>query len=216
MNYEARIAALKAKGILNQTQAAKLDRTLKESTPPQSPRRGYTLETAGILILLLLFAYIALRLGMLPEENGIENVSHTLNASRSGIGAESSFLLILLLCVTGGFVLLYTISHRYFNLAWKCYREMHTYGEMIADLEKRQDTLKRSLEKVSEHTDETDAMLVLTHSDKARSMEVLQGLHEELGTLQNLHTTCKAKCQSFAGHFPQNLATLVGALPQCH
>ncbi|WP_457608697.1 hypothetical protein, partial [Nitratifractor sp.] len=177
----------------------------------------YSLETVGIIVLLLMFGYIALRLGFLPDDTArVEDVAKTLNHSREGIGASSTFLLLLILSVTGGFVLLYTTAHRYFNHAWECCRNLHAYGEMIADLETRQASLKASLEGLGDNTDETAAAVITTRSDKAHTMELLQSLYKELGDLQNLHTACKAECQSYAGHFPKNLATLVGTLPICN
>jgi len=179
-------------------------------------KRRYTLESVGIVVLILLFAYIALYLGFLPNDaSQVEDVAQTLNHPREGIGTGSSFLLLLLLSVTAAFVLLYTAAHRYFNQAWACYRDIHAYGTMIADLEERQAALKASLETLNGTTDKTAAAVITTHSDKAETMEILQNLHKELGELQTLHTACQSKCQSYAGHFPKNLATLVGELPIC-
>ena len=219
MNYEARIATLKSKGLLDEKQAEKLNRTLSEKSASVVRKRNYTLEVIAVGILALLFVYLSMQVGLAEGSTEVENVSETLNAVRSGIGGGQSFGLLFVSVAVFVFVLFYLLVHRYYNKLWKWQENILAYGEMIADLEKRKEALEEKVASLLENQaiQRNGDVLINTDSPDAtkQAMQTVERLTNELGKIQNDYTMLKARCRTHSGKFPYTLAAVAGTLPTC-
>ncbi len=208
MNYEARIAALKAKGILDEADADALQSTLKETVTALPKTRRYSFEMIGIVLLGAIVAYLLFQAGLAEGSGEVEEVSRTLNASRAGVSATHSLLLLFTGFVTAAFLLLYALIHRYYNALWHIQEEMIAIGVLIADLEARQSAM---------HT-KSQQLLSRENSGKKgakTAMQIGAELDRELGELQRSYASLQAECRQKRTAFPYRLAAMAGRVPEC-
>ncbi len=216
MNYEARIAALKAKGILGEKEAQQLKDSVHNSVEALPKRRSFSLEIAGVVLLMAILLFIAIQTGMTDASGDVENVAQTLNTTRAGVGAGSTFGFLLLAAGVVGFLLFYLLVHHFFNRLWRHQEQMRAIGEMIADLEVRKERLSERVEKVLAQRDDTNATSVhIGTTGKAEAMRILEETEASLGELQEHYAALKAVCRYEKGKFPYALASLAGTLPNC-
>ena len=208
MNYEARIAKLKAKGILDDKDANLLETTLKQKMSTLPKKRRYLLETIGLLLLGAMLLYLSIQIGLAGKDSGIEDVSQTLNVSRAGVSASHSFLLLLAGFFTAAFIGFYLLVQYYYNTLWRIQEEMTARGTLIADLEARQSQINESLQQFVSHT----------QSSKRSANTAIQAtaeLDRELGELQQSYASLQAECRLKRSIFPYILALMAGKLPDC-
>lgn len=219
MNYEARIATLKSKGFLDEKQAEKLNHTLSEKSASVVRKRNYALEVIGVGLLILLFGYLSMQVGLAEGSAEVENVSEMLNATRNGIGSAQSFGLLFVGIAVFVFILFYLLVHRYYNKLWKWQENILAYGEMIADLEKRKEALEEKMASLLENQTKHRNGDVLINTDfpdaTKQAMETVERLTNELGEIQNEYTMLKTRCRTHSGKFPYTLAAVAGTLPTC-
>ena len=205
MNYEARIAAMREKGILDEREAETLQTSLRRAGAERSSRRRYTLEGIGLLLFTLLAAYLAMQAGLSTESGGVEDVRRTLNDPRTGLGAAQSFWLLLAGCLTAAYLGLYLWVHRLRNALWRLQEGMNALGILIAELEIRQSDLREKLQ----------SFIPGKCPGAKAAMEITAELDWELGQLQREYTALRAECRRKRGKFPYTLAALAGGLPAC-
>ena len=208
MNYEARIAALKAKGILNESDADRLQSTLKQQVTSLPKARRYMLETIGIVLLGVVVVYLLMQVGLTEGSGGVEEVSRTLNASRTGVSASHALLLLLAGFVAAAYLGLYALVHHFYNVLWRMQEEMIATGALIADLEARQSDM---------HTKSQQLLSQEGSGKKATksAMQIGAELDRELGELQRIHAALQVACRQKCRAFPYTLAALAGRLPEC-
>ena len=207
MNYEARIAALKAKGVLDEADADTLQNTLKQTVTALPKTRRYTLETIGIVLLGAVVVYLLMQAGLADGTEGVEEVSRTLNASRAGVSASHAVLLLLAGFAAAAYLGLYALVHRYFNTLWRMQEEMIATGALIAELETRQSDL---------HT-KSQQLLSQENSGKKSAktaMNITEALDRELGELQCIYASLQAGCRQKRRVFPYTMAAMAGSLPE--
>ena len=216
MNYEARIAVLKARGVLNEKEAQQLKSSVDNSVEALPKSRSFSLEIAGVVLLMAILLFIGIQAGLTETSDEVENVARTLNSVRTGIGAGSTFGLLLLAAGAGGFLLFYLLVHHFFNRIWRHQEQMRAIGEMIADLEVRKERLSQRLEKVLAYKDDKSAASVhIGTTEKAEAMRILEETEASLGELQEHYAALKSVCRYEREKFPYVLASLAGALPNC-
>lgn len=209
VNYEARIAMLQSKGVLNSKEAEKLSQILMKKSASVAMQRNYSLEIIALGIFTIFVIYIVMQVGFSDTSSEIENVAVTLNSARDGIGSIQSFGLLLIFAVMFVFVLFYFLVHRYYNKLWNSQKNMLAYGEMISDMQKRKEVLEQEIKSLLEKQlkDNNDAI--------KQAMEILERLSCELGDLESNYTMLKAQCRKDSKKFPYTLAAIVGPLPAC-
>ena len=216
MNYEARIAALQAKGILDDKEAKQLKKSVQKRVVSLPKQRAFSLEIAGVVLIGMILLYIGIQLGTTGSSGAVEDVAQTLNNTRAGVGAGSTFSFLLLAAGVGGFLLLYLLVHRYYNRIWKHQEQMQALGEMIADLEVRKERLADTVEKIlAEGSHQENTPVFLGRTDKTEAMYILEETEASLGELQEQYAALKAVCRYERGKFPYTLAALAGSLPTC-
>ena len=208
MNYEARIAALKAKGILDEADAGVLQSTLKQQANALPKERRYSLETIGIVLLGAVVAYVVFQAGLAEGSQDVEEVSRTLNASRVGVSATHTIWLLLVGMFATALLVLYGLIHRYYNMFWRLQEEMIATGALIADLEARQSAMH------------TKAKQLLSREESGKkaaetAMKIDAELDRELGELQRIYASLQAECRQKRGTFPYILAAMAGRVPEC-
>ena len=208
MNYEERIAALKAKGILSESDADRLQSTLKQQATELLKARHYMLETIGIVLLGAVVVYLLMQAGAAEGSGAVEEVSRTLNASRTGVSASHALLLLLAGFVAVAYLGLYALVHRFYNALWRMQEEMIATGVLIADLEVRQSDM---------HTKSQQLLSQEGGSKKAAktAMQIGAELDRELGELQRIYASLQAVCRQKHRAFPYTMAALAGRLPEC-
>ncbi len=208
MNYEERIAALKAKGILDEADVSTLRSTLKEKTAAVPKRRSYLLETVGLLFVGTVVVYLVLQVGTLENASNVEEVSRTLNASRTGVSASHTLLLLLAGFFAATLLGTYLLAHHCYNHLWWIEEQRIATGALIADLEVRQFKTAEKLQRYisQEHSGEKAVKT---------AMQITATLDRELGEMQAEYAGLQAACRQKRGAFPCKLATLVGNLPAC-
>ena len=219
MNYEAHIAKLKSKGLLDKKQADTLIRSLSKKSVSVPPKRNDTLEVAGVGILLFLFVCLAIQATIADGSGAVESVASTLNDTRIGIGSGKSFVLMMLISWVVLFAFFYFLVHHYRNKVWRYQEEIIAHGEIIADLEERKTQLEEKMESLLEEQAKREKAKVVINTDDPDAtnqvIAILEKLYEELGDLQRQHAMLKAKCRSYSGKFPFSLAGIGGSLPGC-
>ncbi len=208
MNYETRIAALKAKGILDANDADVLEKSLRQEVSALPKQRRYTLETIGLLFFGVVGCYFAMQVGLADNSSGVEDVSRTLNSVRVGVSSSYTFLLLVLGFCTAAFLGLYALIHRYYNKLWRLQEQMTAIGMLIADLEERQQEMHERLQTFSAQPKKgkkynKTAMLITAELDRV------------LGELQQGYAALQAECRHKKGVFPYTLAAMAGTLPTC-
>ena len=209
MNYEARIAALRAKGILDEEDATALQSTLHKKLTALPKKRSYTLEMIGIVLLGAIVSYLVLHIGMVESSESVENVSKTLNASRAGVSASHSFLLLLAGFLAVVLLGLYGLVHHYYNLLWRIEEEMIATGALITDLEVRQSDMDKKLQNLASQQEDRKGKTTKT------AMEITKILDSELGEMQRYYAALQAECRQKRRAFPYTLAAMAGKLPEC-
>jgi len=216
VNYEARIAALKAKGILGDKEAEQLKHSVQKRVVSLQRQRSFSLEIAGAVLIGMILLYIGIQIGTTGTASGVEDVAQTLNNTRAGVGAGSTFSFLILAAGVGGFLLFYLLVHRYYNRIWKHQEQMQALGEMIADLEVRKERLADTVDKIlAKGNTSENAPLLLGRTDKTEAMYILEETEASLGELQEQYAALKAVCRYEREKFPYTLATLAGSLPMC-
>lgn len=208
MNYEARIAKLKAKGILDDKDANLLETTLKQKMSTLPKKRRYLLETIGLLLLGAMLLYLSIQIGSAGEDSGIEDVSQTLNGIRAGVSTSHTFLLLLAGFVTAAFVGFYLLVQHYYNVLWRIQEGMTATGTLIADLEARQSQINETLQQFVSHAQSSKR-------SANTAIEVTAELDRELGELQRMYTALQVECRQKRRVFPYTLAAMAGKLPEC-
>jgi len=216
VNYETRIAALKAKGILGDKEAEQLKNSVQNRVASLPKQRTFSLEIAGVVLIGMILLYIGIQVGTTGAAGGVEDVAQTLNNTRAGVGAGSTFSFLLLAAGVGGFLLFYLLVHRYYNRIWKHQEQMQALGEMISDLEVRKKRLADAVEKIlAEGSSRENTQLILGRTDKTEAMYILEETEASLGELQEQYAALKAVCRYEREKFPYTLAALAGSLPAC-
>jgi len=208
VNYEARIAALKAKGVLDEKDAGVLESSLGQKMIDLPKQRRYTLEGIGLLILGILFVYLTMKIGMAESSGGIEEVGQTLNDTRAGVGTSHTFLLLTAGFFVAAFVGFYLLVHHYYNALWRTREQMVAAGTLIADLQERQAKMHEMLQQLSSQTEGAE-------KTSKTAMQIIAELDRELGELQQIYTALQASCRQKQKAFVYTLAAVVGTLPKC-
>ncbi len=208
MNYEARIAALKAKGVLDENDADILKKSLQQKFSTLPKQRRYTLETLGLLLFGIFVFYLAMQVGLAENNGQVEDVRGTLNSVRVGVSGSHTFLLLVLGFCTIAFLGLYALIHHYYNKMWRLQEQMTATGILIAELEERQKEMHARLQDLSSRSKRGGKSAKTT-------MRITAELDRELGELQRGYAGLQAECRRRQGVFPYTLATMAGTLPRC-
>jgi len=208
VNYETRVAALEAKGILDKNDANLLKRSLKQNVATLPKRRNYLFEMVGLLLFGAITFYLALQVGMVESDGSIEDVSQTLNALRSGMSTSHTFLLFLLGFGTATYLGLYLLVHRYYNAWWRIQEQMSAAGMLIADLETRQSQMDERLRMLASQAQNGKKTAKTV-------MQITAELDRELGVLQQEYAALQAECRQKRVAFPYTLAAMAGIPPEC-
>ena len=208
VNYEARIAEMRAKGILVENDAATLKSSLEQKVASLPKQRSYSLELFGALLFGAIILLISIQVGLTDKNSSVEDVAHTLNAVRIGVSASYTFWALLLALSVVGFLVLYGLVHRYYNHIWRIQAEMTAAGEMIADLEVRQKEVQEAIDSLLDRKPNTK-------SATKTAIQTIVDLDETVGKLQREFAQLKAKCAQMRSIFPYTLASIAGSLPEC-
>jgi len=208
VNYEARIAALKAKGVLDENDADILKKSLQQKFSTLPKQRRYTLETIGLLLFGIVVFYLAIQVGVAENNGQVEDVRRTLNSVRVGVSGSHTFLLLVLgFCITA-FLGLYALIHRYYNKMWWLQEQLTAVGILIADLEERQKEMHARLQDFSSRSKSG-------RKSAKTAMQITAELDRALGELQQGYASLQAECRRRQDVFPYTLATMAGTLPKC-
>jgi len=208
VNYEARIVALKAKGILDEKDADALKSTLGQKMIDLPKQRRYTLEGVGLLLFGVLLVYLVMQIGMAEGSGGIEEVSQTLNDTRTGVGTSHTFLLLSAGFFVAAFVGFYLLVHHYYNALWRTREQMVAADTLIADLQERQAKMHEMLQAFSSQSEGSN-------KTAKTAMQITAELERELGELQRIYAAFQASCRQKQKAFVYTLAAMVGTLPKC-
>ncbi len=217
VNYEAKIKALKEKGIFSDEQASRLSASFEKKGVKDISRleRTYLPEIIGVVLLVGVLLYIFIAVGSADTANGIEDVAHSLNGPvSSGIAAQHSFFLLLVLLVVLVYVMLYLYARNRFRMFWRSAEEMRVMKDSLHHTEVMKKELTQKLERLLKEEDQSEITLV-TKSTRKYVMETLTELEAVLYSQKEQLNALKAKCRERQHVFPDNLAKLVGRLPSC-
>ncbi len=208
MNYEARIAGLKAKGVLDENDADILQKSLEQKFSALPRQRRYTLETIGLILFGIFVFCLAMQVGLVENNGQVEDVGRTLNSVRVGVSGSHAFLLLVLGFCTIAFLGLYALIHHYYNKMWRLQEQMTATGILIAELEERQKEMHARLQDFSSQSKSG-------RKSATTAMRITSELDRELGELQRGYGWLQAECRRRQGVFPYTLAAMAGTLPRC-
>jgi hypothetical protein len=217
VNYEAKIAALKEKGLFTKEQAKRLSNSFGKQTEETvvSGKRYYWLEVFGIILLSSVMLYLFIAVGSSDPVKGVEDISRSLNAPvESGIGAGQSMgvIVLLLLVILYGLLFLYAQS-RYAS-AWRMAGEITLLREKIHHIEVMKQELGVRLESLLAQEKEPDGVL-LSQSTRGYVMETLTEIESSLLRTKERLALLETQCRKAQDIFPANLAKLIGEVPSC-
>lgn len=217
MNYEARIEALKEKGIFSKEQAQRLGNSFQKREENHTPQRErkYLLEVIGAIVLGVALLYIFISVGSADATSGVEDVSRSLNAPvHSGMSGKSSFVLVLVLLVVSVYGVLYLYAHKRFRMFWHTAEEMAVLEEGIHRAEVMKKELSQTLERLLTEEREPEGVVDST-SIREEVMETFKEMEAHLLSQKEKLERLKQKCRHRQQVFPDTLAKLVGKLPLC-
>ncbi len=217
MNYEARIEAMKEKGIFSEEQAQRLAASFekREENHTTQTERKYMLEIIGMGVIGLAMLYIFISVGSTGGTDGVEDVSRSLNVPlHSGMSGQSSFVLVLVLLVVLVYGMLYLYAHNRFNMFRKTAEEMVVLEESIHQTEVMKKELSQTLERLLREEKEPEGVLVST-SIRGEVMETFKEMEAHVLVQKEKLEQLRQKCRHRQQVFPDSLAKLVGKLPLC-
>jgi hypothetical protein len=217
VNYEAKIAALKEKGLFTKEQAKRLSNSFGKQTEETavSGKRYYWLEVFGIILLSSVMLYLFIAVGSSDPVKGVEDISRSLNAPvESGIGAGQSMGLIVLLLSVILYGLLYLYAQSRYASAWRMAGEITLLREKIHHIEVMKRELGERLESLLAHEKEPDGVL-LSQSTRGYVMETLSEIEASLLRTKERLVLLETRCRKMQDIFPASLAKLIGEVPSC-
>jgi ABC-type multidrug transport system fused ATPase/permease subunit len=217
VNYEAKIAALKEKGLFSKEQAERLSKSLGTSAEitPVSGKRHYWTELFGAVLLVGVLLYLFVAVGSSESLKGVEDISRSLNAPvDSGISAGQSMGVVVLLVAVVLYALFYLYVQSRYRSFWRMAEEIAVLQERIHHTEVMKRELGEKLEGLLAKEREPDGVL-LSQSTRGYVMETLTEIDTTLLQLKGRLSQLETRCQKERDLFPANLAKLAGALPTC-
>jgi len=217
VNYEAKIAALKEKGLFTKEQAKRLSNSFGKQTEETavSGKRYYWLEVFGIILLAGGILYLFIAVGSSDPVKGVEDISRSLNVPvESGIGAGQSMGVIVLMFAVILYGLLYLYAQSRYASAWRMAGEITLLREKIHHIEVMKRELGERLEALLAHEKEPDGVL-LSQSTRGYVMETLSEIEASLLRTKERLVLLETRCRKMQDIFPANLAKLIGEVPSC-
>jgi predicted Zn-ribbon and HTH transcriptional regulator len=217
VNYEAKIAALKEKGLFTGEQAERLLSSFgkQAETAPASEKRHDWLGVFGIVLLAGVMLYLFIAVGGSEPAKGIEDISRSLNAPvDSGIGAGQSMGVIVLFLVVVLYGMLYLYAQNRYRSMWRMAEEISVLEETIHHAEVMKRELGERLEALLASEKEPEGV-VLSQSTRGYVMETLTEIESTLLRTKERLALLEARCRKGWDIFPANLAKLIGELPSC-
>lgn len=225
VNYKDKIQELKQKGIFSEKQAEKLSNSFEVSKSDEIvTQKKYTLEMLGVILLSFAGLYITFFVGSVDNTQIVENTASTLNAPiTSGLSSGNSFIIIVILLSVLGYLLLYFLAHNRYNALYSINEKIrdsqqiiHNTNVMKTELGTKIEALLKEQE-AHEKESKPDMQINITTQSSSRKyvMQIYTSLEEDILSFKNQLALLETKCSHMQNRFPNNLAKLVGKLPQC-